>query len=71
MQKTISPIAALVAVAIAVVVAVAVIWKGTQKTVRLPDKPPSGPIVLPASQQGRIMPGGPVSGAMPPGPAKK
>jgi hypothetical protein len=42
-----------------------VIWKGTQKTVHLPDKPPSGPIVLPASQQGRIMPGGQVSGQMP------
>jgi hypothetical protein len=67
MKKEISPVAAAVAIVLFVLVAVVFIWKGGQKQVKLPDKPPSGPIELPASQQGRSMPGGPVSGQSLPG----
>jgi hypothetical protein len=72
MNKAISPIVALAAIGLVIIAAVVMLWKGTQKTVRLPDKPPSGPIPLPPSQQGRILQGGPVSsGAMPAPPAHR
>jgi flagellin-like protein len=57
MKKQVSPVLAAIVVVVVVLVAAAVIWRGTQKQVNLPDKPPSGPIALPPSQQGRIMPG--------------
>lgn len=57
MKKQVSPVLAAIVVVVIVLVAAAVIWQGTQKHVTLPDKPPSGPIVLPSSQQGRIMTG--------------
>jgi hypothetical protein len=68
MNKSISPIVALAAIGIVIIAAAVMVWKGTQKTVRMPDKPPSGPIVLPPSQQGRMIPSGPISGGMPTAP---
>ena len=68
MKKSVSPILGLAVIAVVVIAAAVMLWKGTQKTVRLPDKPPSGPIVLPPSQQRRMMPTGPVSGGMPTAP---
>lgn len=62
MKKQISPVAAGVLIGIVVLIAIVLIWKGGQRQVSLPDKPPSGPIVLPPSQQGRIMPNKPFSG---------
>jgi hypothetical protein len=71
MKKPLSPLVAIGIIGIAIILGAIAIWKGTQKTVQLPDKPPSGPIVLPPSQQRRLLPHGPVSGAMtPPQPAK-
>lgn len=64
MGKSISPVVAILVIVIVVVVAAVAIWKGAQNTVHLPAKPPSGPITLPESQQGRRMPGGAVSGPM-------
>ena len=64
MKKEISPVVAAVVVAVVVLVAAVIIWQGTQKRFHMPDKPPSGPIVLPPSQQGRRMPGGSFSGAL-------
>ncbi|GIV16199.1 MAG: hypothetical protein KatS3mg022_1634 [Armatimonadota bacterium] len=71
MKKEVSPaVAAIIIVAIVAVVALAY-WWGTRNEPKLPPAPPSGPIVLPPSQQGRPMPGGAVSGpiqtAPPPG----
>jgi hypothetical protein len=65
MKKEISPAIMAVSVVVVVLVAAALIWTGTQKHDQLPDKPPSGPITLPPSQQGRRMPGGNFSGALP------
>lgn len=53
MKKQVSPVVAVVLIALVAVVGAALIWRGTSKTVNLPAKPPSGPIVLPPSQQGR------------------
>ncbi|MCC6727795.1 MAG: hypothetical protein IT208_00480 [Chthonomonadales bacterium] len=61
MKKQISPAVAIVVVVIVVAVAAALVWRGTQKSIAVPDKPPSGEIVLPPSQQGRPMPGGRLS----------
>lgn len=66
MKKQISPALAAVVIGVVVLMAAAVIWKGGQKQVKLPDKPPSGPIALPPSQQGRMMPSGQFSGAAAP-----
>lgn len=65
MKKEISPIVTTVVIAAVVVVVAIVLWTGTQRHDKLPDKPPSGPITLPPSQQNRTMPGGTFSGAMP------
>ncbi len=67
MKKQVSPVVAVVLIGIVVLAVAAAIWRGTQNSFRMPDKPPSGPIVLPPSQQGRVMPNSPVSGAMPSG----
>ena len=64
MKKPVSPFLAIGIIGIVVILGAIALWKGTQSTVHLPDKPPSGPIILPPSQQGRIAPRGPVSGAM-------
>ena len=61
MKKEISPVVAVIVVVVVLAAAAVLIWKGTQKQVHLPDKPPSGPIVLPPSQQGRTLPGGRMS----------
>lgn len=65
MKKEVTPAMAIALIAVVVLIAVAAVWKGTQKAVKLPDKPPSGPIELPPSQMGRRMPGGVYSGSMP------
>lgn len=64
MKKQVSPAVTAAVIAVVVLIAVVIVWKGTQKEVHLPDKPPSGPIVLPPSQQGRMMPNGHFSGSM-------
>jgi flagellin-like protein len=65
MKKAISPVLTAVILTVVVFVVAALVWNGTQRHDRLPDKPPSGPIPLPPSQQGRRLPGGTFSGAVP------
>lgn len=65
MKKEISPILTAVVVTAVLIVASVLLWTGTTRHDKLPDKPPSGPITLPPSQQGRTMPTGTFSGAMP------
>ncbi len=61
MKKEVSPAVAVgLIVAILAIVAV-VFWWGTRNEPKLPPAPPSGPIELPPSQQGRPMPGGTLS----------
>ena len=67
MKKQISPAAAGALIALVVIVAAAIMYKGMNQQVKLPDKPPSGPITLPPSQMGRKMPAGNFSGGAKPG----
>lgn len=62
MKKEVSPALAAVIVIVLVAIVALAYWWGTRNEPRLPPAPPSGPIELPPSQQGRPMPGGTVSG---------
>jgi hypothetical protein len=62
MKKEISPAVAAVIIVVILGVVALLYWRGTRNEPKLPPAPPSGPIVLPPSQQGRPMPGGVVSG---------
>lgn len=70
MKKQVSPAIAVVVIVVVVAVAVTFLWRGTQKSFKMPDKPPSGPILLPPSQQGRAMPSGQFSGSVAPPPSQ-
>ncbi|HZP83064.1 MAG TPA: hypothetical protein VFB21_15595 [Chthonomonadaceae bacterium] len=66
MKKQVPPAVAVVVIVLVVAVAATFLWRGTQKSFKMPDKPPSGPILLPPSQQGRMMPSGQFSGTAAP-----
>ncbi len=61
MKKEISPAVAAIIIVVIVVVIALVYWQSTRNEPKLPPAPPSGPIELPPSQQGRPMPGGMLS----------
>ncbi len=61
MKKEISPAVAAVIIVVIVAVVALAYWWGTRNEPKLPPAPPSGPIELPPSQQGRPMPGGMLS----------
>ncbi|MEJ5251514.1 MAG: hypothetical protein HPY54_15005 [Chthonomonadetes bacterium] len=61
MKKEVSPAVAVVIIVAIVAVVALVYWWGTRNEPKLPPAPPSGPIELPPSQQGRPMPGGTLS----------
>jgi hypothetical protein len=65
MKREVSPVIGGIVVAVIVIVVGALLWVNSTKQDHGPDKPPSGPITLPPSQQNRRMPTGNFSGTMP------
>lgn len=67
MKMQVSPVIAIMVIGVILVGAVALIWRNFTGQEQPPAKPPSGPLTLPPSQQGRRMPGGSFSGSAQPG----
>lgn len=67
MKVQVSPPIAIAVIVLTVLVVGFVYWRTGTGQVRLPSKPPSGPIELPPSQQGRPLPmsGAPTSAPLP------
>ena len=61
MRKEVSPALVAVIIGLVVVAGVLMFWKSAQNQDAMPRNANAGPIVLPPSQQGRILPGGTLS----------
>jgi len=64
MKSSVPLYVGVIVIAIVVVIAGILLWNNTQQQGSIPAKPPSGPIVLPPSQQGRTIPGGRANGSL-------